>query len=750
MRAFARRVRDAFFPSREPEPVRYQGERLRSATGEPIQSEDGFLLPHYRGFAAIMNAVSRTYSYRWDEALRHLPENALVMRRDAYIKALMDERQRQVYQLRHHLEPDNPKDPYQKQVAEGLNKIIKAIPGRHHFMRNLTDAMWYGRYANQVQWGSAVLGGERMLGITQHAPVNGDKIQFGFDRTPRIMVNHEMYGVPGANLTHGERGPLLILDKPEWRQRFVIHQHEITDADYYDVLSAGAIGGVGIRTHIYWTWWMRAEMSGWMMNYMQKVGTLGLMLVKYEDGNATQKAQAEKVARDAGTEAAIAVPVPRGDVNATSMIELVPASTQGVQALQSIIGDYFERHMERLIIGQTLSGNAESTGLGSSVANLHADTKFQILQADATNLDDTMTRDLIEVAKRWNYPWADFPVRYVSDVPRPNSDKLVDAAEKMVVMGVALKADEVRGLAGFSKPDPDDEIIGGGNIARQSLHGPGGQFMRQKPIGEDDLGQGEDDPTNDPPKADGSGTWVDKHGQPAVYERRWDEAEHPRDQGGRFVEKGGEGDAGPAPRSESHGAFRNAMAKAIGANASERRGFATRVAAKAAHGMPEQVVDAIGETLQDLHIAEDYAEVARMFWAAEGVPDNGDAEKTRGYSEPSAGRIVMDGMDDEEAAVGTFAHEAAHLIDAKFAKQVGSRTVYWSESSAVWREAWRAEIRNRKEGDLQYARFDPVEGFAEFGRLVWASGADQGEIAKQFPKCLALFERMGLVEGRGS
>src|ERR1700722_20443200 len=78
--------------------------RLQDRNGEAIQDDDGFLLPHFRTFAAVWNTFTRTYRYSWDEAIKHSPTNALTMRRDAFIMGCLQERYLQVAQLPWHLD----------------------------------------------------------------------------------------------------------------------------------------------------------------------------------------------------------------------------------------------------------------------------------------------------------------------------------------------------------------------------------------------------------------------------------------------------------------------------------------------------------------------------------------------------------------------------------------------------------------------------------------------------------------------
>ena len=173
--------------------------------------------------------------------------------------------------------------------------------------------------------------------------------------------------------------------------------------------------------------------------------------------------------------------------------------------MQRMIQDYFEHHMERLIVGQTLSAGTEGGGLGGTgVAKLHEDTKFQLLQFDADNLAETLTDDLVGPMLRLNVPSADFGIRFEFNVESPENADKMEAVSKAVSMGVTFKMDEVRELTGMSRPEEGEETIGGG---RKESHG---EHARQQ---------------------DHAGEQVEYAKNPAFEEI------HPRDLVGRFAEK---------------------------------------------------------------------------------------------------------------------------------------------------------------------------------------------------------------------
>ena len=216
--------------------------------------------------------------------------------------------------------------------------------------------------------------------------------------------------------------PGLRLAKQNWRDQFIIHTHEVDDADYFEGEMAGAVHGVGLRNWIYWAWWLRDEMLSWAVDFMKKIGTLGLLVFWYELGNKTAKSEAELNAKRASKDVALVMGRPSGRNRPPGASIISRAHYEGVEALQRMIQDYFEHHMERLIVGQTLSAGTEGSGLGGTgVAKLHEDTKFQLLQFDADNLAETLTDDLVGPMLRLNVPNADFGIRFEFNVESPEN-----------------------------------------------------------------------------------------------------------------------------------------------------------------------------------------------------------------------------------------------------------------------------------------------------------------------------------------
>jgi hypothetical protein len=300
------------------------------------------------------------------------------MLRDSFIRGCLNERFLQIAALSWHLEAEDQKSKVQKAVVDEMTKIVANTSRWTPFVWQLCWAIWYGRYANNLKWGPIKINGQTRLGVVGHEPVNGDKILYGYDGSPRIMINHSTGAelkargiVKDEDIFHDQRSLVLSLKDPRWRQRFIIHKHECFDADFYEGEMAGGVHGVGLRSQIYWNFELRDEMLGWAINHLKKMGVGGILIFYYEDGNPQSQAAAEQACQDAGERYAIAMPMSRGGSKDPAKPELLRFEGGGINILINIVKEYFEQHIERLIIGQTLSSKAESTGLGSGVATFH-------------------------------------------------------------------------------------------------------------------------------------------------------------------------------------------------------------------------------------------------------------------------------------------------------------------------------------------------------------------------------------------
>lgn len=431
--------------------VNEQGFRPDEAKPSPVGLPPGgghFTVPHYQTFSYVVNVVSRAYRWRFDEALKHSRENALAMRRDCFIMDCLRARQMPTAEQPWHLEAADEKDGAQMAAVAGISKIIKDMPRFQKLKMALLEGLWYGRYGAQIvyQWDYSL--GFRRLIPRDFVQVNGDKLIPKWGGRWGVLINRV---VADLDTEPTDRGMAHFLT-PEEREAWIIHEHEPDDADFWEGELAGGIHGVGIRSRIYWNWWLRNEVMSWLLEFLERIGT-GLTIFFFEAGNPQSEAEVRRIAEEQSRNNFILFPRAIGQEKQGAGIDRVEVKTNGAEALIMLINEYFDRQIRSYILGQTLSSQAQSTGLGSEVAVFHQKTLYRILKYDAINLQETLSRDFVEVLRKYNYPALPANcIKLVFDLDRPQSKEYIEAAKTFQQMGGELDEDEVRSVMGFTRP----------------------------------------------------------------------------------------------------------------------------------------------------------------------------------------------------------------------------------------------------------------------------------------------------------
>lgn len=439
-----------------------------------------YLVPHDLSFSAMFNTATRVFLSRFDEALRRSYKDALALRRDGLVRELLQGRKLPVKRLRWHIEPEDPKDPQQKRVAEQVEKIIRAIPRFRKLRGDLLEAVFFGKAGVQLVWGYKWVDGRKRATITRHKPVNGDKIVHRFDGTPAVMVNSTFRPKDGT-IIPTDRGMALLLDKPFYRDRFIIHEYEPTDTDFiYEGDMAEAIHGLGLRSWLWWLWFFRNETLGWSLDALQKIGANGQFVGYVPTGNPAAKDAMIQALIQLSRENVTVIEANPGGMGspANSAIERYEPSAIAYDVMLQFIG-YFDDQMRRVVLGQSLSANAQATGMGSKVAEFHEDTLTHILASDAEDLDETLDEQLVAPIVKYNWGRLPFQVRYKSMIDDSNVDKKIETATRLTSIGVQLDATDLREEAGFSPPKQAATSIGGSRADGPEGSGPGGEPATQ-------------------------------------------------------------------------------------------------------------------------------------------------------------------------------------------------------------------------------------------------------------------------------
>jgi phage gp29-like protein len=490
--------------------------QILGENGQPLKLDEydpGMPISHIFTFTSLLRGASRTYfRERFDEAMRHSRENALHMRLDEHLGACLNERIRATTSLRWHIAAPDHNDPWQKAAAEGTERVIRSIHRLRRLKKQSMQALWFGRYGNQVQWQWKGMklpmpsanghGGQeqevRALTVLRHLPVNGDKISYTWDHTPTVRIYQAHAGdYPKGDVVLDNLGFSLVLG-PKYRDKFIIHTYNPDDADFFDAFAGDAVHGLGIRSWLYWSWWTKQEYITAVVDALERFG-LGFVCIKFDMSNDQARQEAEKVAKNYSRRSIFLIPTDPTAMKSGNTVEIIETPTAGM-TVQLELQRACEKREERFIVAQSLSSDHRgSFGLGGSgAAAFQKETKWDVIEEDSNDLAETLTGNelepgLVSMIQKYTYPWADFPLRFVFDTePNEATQKLANIATAYG-MGSKIGAKYVDELIGVPPPSDDEPVLQDPQIIAAQLQT---QMMQQQMQGQPIEQPGQDDVFN--------------------------------------------------------------------------------------------------------------------------------------------------------------------------------------------------------------------------------------------------------------
>lgn len=139
-----------------------------------------------------------------------------------------------------------------------------------------------------------------------------------------------------------------------------------------------------------------------------------------------------------------------------------PANTKSTgDPVHALLARYCDEQASKRIIGQTMTSD---NGSSRAQAEVHERVAEWIIEADAADLAETITRDLVEPFVRLNYG-ADALVPTVGALIESGERRefQLRALEKLLPHGLKVGQKVARELAGFPTPDEGEELLGAGD-----------------------------------------------------------------------------------------------------------------------------------------------------------------------------------------------------------------------------------------------------------------------------------------------
>ena len=481
------------------------------------------VLPAVQTVQSRYNGHTKVYANP-DQALQESKQNARVMENDLLIRECVESRFRAVSLQDRDVEAldiaqftAEDRDEFEemnqmpwKKVnknhwnAEELAKKMRLIKEIEYQptqrLYALMNAVWFGRYGVENQFSSRYVDGIGTVKnvITKWKPKHGDKYIFRFDDGSHDVEEGQV-GIRVSSLTldgtqrfftdiHGKKhqkiiptqyGLAYLLDPIE-RDATTLHKHIVEDGIYEDPRSTGSLYGVGIRSRIYWAWFQMQEALKIMLNYLERTG-LGIEIWKYPANNPVAEAETKRMMEERGSSgySAFLVPVQAGEDAGLYEPHIMEPGPGGIGEMNEIITTRYHDQIKRYILGQKLTTEADATGLGGNLADVHLATFGDIVKFDSVNLEDTETQTL-RVQQSKNFPGSEGVfLNFKLKSRQAEMDKTMAAIEKAHNLGFRVDPSIVGDTIGIAEAEEGQGLIDrqGGGMGMQ----PGGPPPMMQP-----------------------------------------------------------------------------------------------------------------------------------------------------------------------------------------------------------------------------------------------------------------------------
>ena len=343
--------------------------------------------------------------------------------RDPHLHAEMSKRKRTVVGLARQVTPPPKATQADLKTAARLTDILHNIPDFDDLLLNLLDAIGHGFACSEITW--AFSDGIWIPTKFEHRP----QYWFQLDIKTRTEIRLRNMSIDGD---------------PLWPFGWIVHKH---------AAKSGEIGRSGLFRVLAWPWLMKQYSLRDLAEYLEIYG-LPVKIGKYpRNAPDDDKDQLYRALQQLGRNVAGIMP---DDMN----VEFLKESLGSADPFMRMV-EYCDAVISMAVVGQTLSGKASNTGLGSGVAMLQGDVRQDLLEADAAQLSGTLTKQLLWPLMTLNGWDKGRAFTYTFDTSTTEDlTVFAGAVKNFVSSGLPLPVDWIYRKAGIPQPEPGDRVIG--------------------------------------------------------------------------------------------------------------------------------------------------------------------------------------------------------------------------------------------------------------------------------------------------
>lgn len=407
-------------------------------------------------------------------AYRLDPQYQAMMRMDADIEGVLRSLLVTLAGLEWAITVNDEENPRLNELRNRVTDIVNAIPRRSDLFRSLHDAVWYGvSAANVVYERDSKLG----VRVKEWFPFAADTL--AFDQRGNLAMRVGSAYINEPSVTDLGFDSLVHIFSENERRSVILHRVFTTAPNFIDPNSAdGVYRGIGARDVCWYIWLLKQEILQNAAAYAERYA-LGIRVGYYPSGNDAAKSEMLTVLQNLVNDNSVVLPR-IGPNESMYDIDIKDANSGKADVFMKLI-DWCSGKLKEAILGQSLSSEVGSTGLGSGVASLHADTLSRVIRYHADTLSESITTDLVRVIAQMLGASNEEArgLTFVFAPERPEPKERMDAVERFVNLGGRVSEREVRDLLGLSEPQDGEAVLGGAKTGEgnplAALLGGGGE-----------------------------------------------------------------------------------------------------------------------------------------------------------------------------------------------------------------------------------------------------------------------------------
>jgi phage gp29-like protein len=396
-------------------------------------------------------------------AYRLDPNYSAMMRADADIEGVLRSLLVTLAGLEWAVVPTDDENPRLVKLAQRVSAIVDAIPRRSDLFRALHEAVWYGcSAANLVYDRDPILG----VRIKEWFPFASDSL--AFDQYGNLAMRVGSAYINEPSVTDLGFDSLVHLFDENERRAIVLHRVFTTAPNFIDPNTSEAVyRGVGARDVCWYIWLLKQEVLQNAAAYIERYA-LGIRVGYYPAGNDAAKSEMLTILQNLVNDNSVVLPR-IGPNESMYDIDIKDANAGRAQIFMELV-NWLSSKLKEAILGQSLSSEAGGTGMGSGVADLHADTLSRVIRYHADALAESVNSDLVRVIATMLGASEEEArgIRFEFAPERPNAKERMEAIQAFVQLGGRVSEREVRDLLGLSEPEDGEAILGGGQGAGAS------------------------------------------------------------------------------------------------------------------------------------------------------------------------------------------------------------------------------------------------------------------------------------------